>query len=62
MRTALSDRQTIDKAKPVLMRRRGIDEPAAYALLRRHAMQSNQRIAELATAIVTSNLVMGDLA
>ena len=33
-RTALADRHTIDRAKAILMRRRGIDEPAAYALLR----------------------------
>ncbi|PCD04107.1 two-component system response regulator [Sphingomonas spermidinifaciens] len=60
-RTALADRQTIDRAKAILMRRRGIDEPAAYALLRRHAMQSNRRIAEVAEAIVTSDALMGDL-
>lgn len=60
-KTALADRQTIDKAKAILMRRRGIDEPAAYALLRRHAMQSNRRIADVAEAIVTSDALMGDL-
>jgi two-component system, response regulator / RNA-binding antiterminator len=60
-RTALADRQTIDRAKAILMRRRGIDEPAAYALLRGHAMRSNRRIAEVAEAIVTSEALMGDL-
>lgn len=60
-RTALADRQTIDRAKAILMRRRGIDEPAAYALLRGHAMRSNRRIAEVAEAIVTSDALMGDL-
>ena len=60
-RTALADRQVIDRAKAILMRRRGIDEPAAYALLRGHAMQSNRRIAEVAEAIVTSEALMGDL-
>src|SRR3546814_16208396 len=29
-RNALADRKAIDKAKALLMRRRGIDEPAAY--------------------------------
>jgi response regulator NasT len=60
-RTALADRQTIDRAKAILMRRRAIDEPAAYALLRGHAMRSNRRIAEVAEAIVTSDALMGDL-
>ncbi|MBB3347418.1 MULTISPECIES: ANTAR domain-containing protein [unclassified Sphingomonas] len=60
-RTALADRHTIDRAKAILMRRRGIDEPAAYALLRGHAMRSNRRIAEVAEAIVTSDALMGDL-
>ncbi|MBW6530599.1 ANTAR domain-containing response regulator [Sphingomonas citri] len=60
-RSALADRQTIDRAKAILMRRRGIDEPAAYALLRGHAMRSNRRIAEVAEAIVTSDALMGDL-
>ncbi|MCW6537614.1 ANTAR domain-containing protein [Sphingomonas lycopersici] len=60
-KNALADRQTIDRAKAILMKRRGLDEPAAYALLRAHAMKSNRRIAEVAEAIVTSDALMGDL-
>ncbi|GAA0660187.1 response regulator NasT [Sphingomonas insulae] len=60
-KSALADRQAIDRAKAILMRRRHLDEPAAYALLRSHAMQSNRRIAEIAEAIVTSDALMGDL-
>ncbi len=60
-RSALADRSAIDRAKAILMKRRGLDEPAAYALLRSHAMQSNRRIAEIAEAIVTSDALMGDL-
>lgn len=60
-RTALADRQVIDRAKAILMRRRGLDEPAAYALLRSHAMTTNRRIADVAEAIVTSEQLMGDL-
>jgi two-component system, response regulator / RNA-binding antiterminator len=60
-RSALADRETIDRAKAILMRRRGLDEPAAYAMLRRHAMSSNRRIADVAEAIVTSDALMGDL-
>lgn len=60
-RSALADRTAVDKAKAILMNRRGLDEPAAYALLRSHAMSSNRRIAEVAEAIVTSNALLGDL-
>ncbi|WP_294204589.1 ANTAR domain-containing protein [uncultured Sphingomonas sp.] len=60
-KTALADRQVIDRAKAILMRRRGVDEPNAYALLRSHAMTTNRRIAEVAEAIVTSEQLMGDL-
>ncbi|WP_440979587.1 ANTAR domain-containing response regulator [Sphingomonas pseudosanguinis] len=60
-KTALADRQVIDRAKAILMRRRGLDEPAAYALLRSHAMTTNRRIADVAEAIVTSEQLMGDL-
>ena len=60
-RTALADRTAIDKAKAIVMRRKGLDEPAAYALLRGHAMRTNRRIAEVAEAILTSDALMGDL-
>ena len=60
-KSALADRQAVDRAKAILMKRRRLDEPAAYALLRSHAMQSNRRIAEIAEAIVTSDALIGDL-
>ncbi len=60
-KSALADRAAIDRAKAILMKRRGIDEPAAYALLRAHAMRSNRRIAEVADALITSDALMGDL-
>lgn len=60
-RNALAERAVIDRAKAILIKRRGFDEPAAYSLLRNHAMQSNRRIAEIAQAIVTSDELMGDL-
>jgi two-component system, response regulator / RNA-binding antiterminator len=60
-KSALADRTAIDKAKAILMRRRGVDEPAAYALLRGQAMRSNRRIAEVAEALITSDALMGDL-
>jgi response regulator NasT len=60
-KSALADRTTVDRAKAILMKRRGLDEPGAYALLRNHAMSSNRRIAEVAEAIVTAEALMGDI-
>ena len=60
-RTALADRAAIDKAKAILIKRRNLDEPSAYPLLRDHAMSTNRRISEVADAIITSEALMGDL-
>lgn len=59
-RSALADRKAVDRAKTLLMQRRGIDEPAAYALLRKQAMDSGRRIAEIAEALVTASALLGD--
>ncbi|MBB6426333.1 ANTAR domain-containing response regulator [Sphingopyxis sp. JAI128] len=60
-RNALAERATIDRAKAILMKRRQVDEPAAYALLRGQAMRTNRRIGEIAEAIVTSEALLGDM-
>jgi two-component system, response regulator / RNA-binding antiterminator len=60
-RTALAQRVTLDQAKALLMKKRGIDEPAAYAALRKAAMDSGRRIADVADALVTADKLMGDL-
>lgn len=49
---SLAERQAIDRAKALLMRRRGCSEPQAYALLRRQAMDSGRRVAEVAAEIL----------
>lgn len=51
-RAALEERKVIDKAKIVLMKARGIDEAAAYALLRKTAMDQGKRVAEIAQQLV----------
>lgn len=51
-RAALEERKTIDRAKAILMKARGIDEGAAYALLRKAAMDQNRRMAEIAQQLV----------
>ena len=57
-KTALADRRAIDRAKAILMKTRGIDEDAAYGLLRRAAMNKSKRLAEIARAIVTAAEVL----
>ncbi len=60
-RGALADRKAIDAAKALLMKKRRIDEPTAFAALRKAAMDSGRRIADVADAIVTADRLMGDL-
>jgi response regulator NasT len=58
-RGKLAEREAIDKAKRILMDSRGLAEPAAYAELRKAAMNQGKRIAEIAEAIVTAHDLMG---
>lgn len=55
----LAERDAIDRAKRILMDSRGMTEPEAYAQMRRHAMQSSKRIAEIAEAVITAHELMG---
>ena len=58
-RGKLAERETIDKAKRILMQSKGVSEPEAYAELRRKAMSSNRRLAEIAEAVVTAHELLG---
>ncbi|WP_221794613.1 ANTAR domain-containing response regulator [Aquisediminimonas sediminicola] len=60
-RTALADRKSVDAAKALLMKKRGMDEPAAYAALRKAAMDSGRRMADVADALLTAEKLMGGL-
>ncbi len=60
-KSALAERKAIDKAKALLMKRRGIDEPAAYALLRKQAMDTGRRVADIAEALLTAETLLGGL-
>lgn len=55
----LAERETIDRAKRILMDSKNISEPEAYAELRGKAMSSNRRIASIAEAIVTAHEMLG---
>lgn len=56
----LAERETVDKAKRILMRSKGLSEPDAYIELRQKAMSSNRRIVDIADAVVTAHELMGD--
>ena len=51
---ALEERKVIDRAKGLLMKARALDEEAAYALLRRTAMDQGRKVADVAQALVTA--------
>ncbi|MCB2051642.1 MAG: ANTAR domain-containing protein [Novosphingobium sp.] len=55
----LADREMIDRAKRILMDSRGLSEPEAYGELRRKAMSSSRKIAQIAEALVTAHELMG---
>ena len=48
----LSDRKVVDKAKGILMKSRGLDEEAAYAALRKLAMDRGKTLAAVAQDVV----------
>ena len=58
-RGQLAERETIDRAKRILMDSRGVPEPKAYAEMRSAAMSQGKRIADIAEAIVTAHKLMG---
>ncbi len=60
-RSALAERNAVDAAKAMLMKKRGIAEPAAYAALRKAAMDSGRKIADVADALLTAEKLMGGL-
>lgn len=55
----LSERKTIEKAKGILMKTREMDEDAAYATLRKLAMERSQPLAKVAANLVDmANLLL----
>ncbi len=60
-KSALAARTTIDAAKALLIKKRKLDEAAAYALLRKTAMDQGRKIAEVAEALLTAEKIMGGL-
>jgi two-component system, response regulator / RNA-binding antiterminator len=58
-KSALAQRNAIDDAKLLLKKKRGLAEPEAYALLRKTAMDSGRKIADVADALLTAEKLLG---
>ncbi len=52
VRANLEERKLIERAKGILMAKQGLDEAAAYRLLRQNAMNQNRRLADVAEALL----------
>jgi response regulator NasT len=59
-RNELAERKTVERAKGILMRTRGLSEPDAYALLRTAAMRQSRRIVEIAESLITAAGLLGE--
>lgn len=55
----LSERKLVERAKGLLMKSRNLDEDAAYAALRKAAMDRNLKLAEVAQRIVDAADLLG---
>jgi response regulator NasT len=55
----LADRKLIDRAKRLLMDRRKMSEPDAYAALRKRAMDQGMKLAEVARQLVSMADLLG---
>jgi response regulator NasT len=51
-KSQLADRKVIDKAKGILMQRKGLSEESAYKLLRKAAMDRNMKVVEVARTLL----------
>jgi response regulator NasT len=59
VRQQLSQRKVIDRAKGLVMKRQGLAEDEAYALLRKTAMDKGLKLAELAQRLVDAADLLG---
>ncbi|VFU16716.1 Response regulator receiver and ANTAR domain protein [Methylocella tundrae] len=58
-RSELEDRKLIERAKGILIKSNGLSEEAAYALLRKTAMNQNRKMVEIAQSLVTAAALLG---
>ncbi|MCU7843349.1 MAG: ANTAR domain-containing protein [Candidatus Thiodiazotropha sp. (ex Monitilora ramsayi)] len=57
-RQQLNDRKTIDKAKGIIMQQRGLTEEQAYQAMRKLAMDTNRKVAEVAQSIIEAASIL----
>ena len=55
---AFGRRAVIERAKGILMERRGIDDDAAFALLRDHSQHTGRKLFDIAQAVLDSHLLL----
>jgi two-component system, response regulator / RNA-binding antiterminator len=58
-RRELADRKTIDRAKGILMRARGLGEQEAYAMLRSTAMRQSRKLIDVAESVIVAADLLG---
>ncbi len=58
-RASLAERKVLDRAKGILMKQRRCSEDEAYRLLRKAAMDSNKRLADVAEQLVAMSKLFG---
>jgi response regulator NasT len=55
LRQALEDRKLIERAKGILMKRVGLDEPAAFRRLQKLASERNIKLVEIARQVISAD-------
>jgi response regulator NasT len=58
-KTELADRKLIDRAKRLLMKRKGLDEPAAHHFLQDLAMKKGIRVRDAAERVIDLQSLLG---
>ncbi|RAU23511.1 response regulator [Paramagnetospirillum kuznetsovii] len=58
-KTTLAERKQVEKAKGILMKRRKVDEDAAFALLRKMAMDQKLRLIDVANKVIEAAELLG---
>jgi response regulator NasT len=58
-RSSLAERKLIERAKGILMKRRGCDEEEAYSFMRKTAMDQKLRLADVAAKIIAAADLLG---
>lgn len=52
--SALAERKSVERAKGLLMDKKGMSEQQAYTLMRQAAMRQNRRLVEIAESVITA--------